>query len=160
MSFDPPLIWFLVGLGLVLMEFMIPGAITVFFGFGAWIAALTTWLGFTSSLAWQLIIFSVSSVLLLLLLRRRLRDQFLGHSSGEQDLNDDLEEFIGHMVDVTVPIRAGAPGRVEFKGAGWEARSEYSFQPGDRAVITGRDGIQVLVGPVDLSSSTGQEASS
>ena len=29
MSFDPPLIWFLVGLGLVLMEFMIPGAITV-----------------------------------------------------------------------------------------------------------------------------------
>ena len=84
MSFDPPLIWFLVGLGLVLMEFMIPGTITVFFGFGAWIAALTTWLGFTSSLAWQLIVFSVSSVLLLLLLRRRLRDQFLGHSSGDQ----------------------------------------------------------------------------
>jgi membrane protein implicated in regulation of membrane protease activity len=160
MSFDPPLIWFLVGLGLILLEFVIPGAIIVFFGVGAWIAALFSWLGVTSSLAWQLIIFSVSSVLLLLLLRRRLRAQFLGHSSGEQDLNDNLDEFVGHVVTVTDSIRAGAPGRVEFKGASWEARSEYSFQPGDRAVITDRDGIQILIGPMNPSSSTGQEASS
>ena len=89
MSFNPPLIWFLIGLGLVLVEFMIPGAIIVFFGVGAWIAALTTWIGLTDSLAWQIIVFSVSSVALLLMLRRRLKGQFLGHTGSTQDLDHE-----------------------------------------------------------------------
>ena len=158
MSFNPPLIWFLIGLGLVLVEFMIPGAIIVFFGVGAWIAALTTWIGLTDNLAWQIIVFSVSSVALLILLRHRLRGQFLGHTGSEQDLDHDLEEFLGKIVSVTAAIRPGADGRVEFKGAGWEARSDHSFEPGDRVVITGLDGIRVTVSAVDPSSAADQEA--
>ena len=158
MSFDPPLIWFLIGLGLVLVEFMIPGAIIVFFGVGAWIAALTTWIGLTESLAWQIIVFSVSSVVLLLMLRRRLKGQFLGHTGSEQDLDHDLEEFVGRIVSVTQPIRPGEPGLIEFKGADWQARSEQSFEPGDRVMITGLDGIRVTVSAVDSSSAADQEA--
>lgn len=160
MSFNPPLIWFLIGLGLVLVEFMIPGAIIVFFGVGAWIAALTTWIGLTDSLAWQIIVFSVSSVALLIMLRRRLRGQFLGHTGSEQDLDHDLEEFVGKIVSVTQPISPASHGRVEFKGAGWEAGSDQSFEPGDRVVITGLDGIRVTVSAVDSSSNTDQEAQS
>lgn len=156
MSFNPPLIWFLVGLGLVLLEFTIPGAILVFFGVGAWIAALTTWIGLTDSLAWQIIVFSVSSVVLLLVLRQRLRGQLLGHTGAEQDLDHDLEEFVGKVVRVTEMIRPGDSGRIEFKGAEWEARSGHSFEPGDRVVITGLDGIRVTVAPVDTRSAADQ----
>ena len=158
MSFNPPLIWFLIGLGLVLAEFMIPGAILVFFGVGAGIAALTTWIGLTDSLAWQIIVFSVSSVALLLMLRRRLKGQFLGHTSSEQDLDHDLEEFAGKVVPVTQAIRPGQNGRVELKGAGCQASSDQSFEPGDRVVITGLDGIRVTVTAVSSSSAADQEA--
>ena len=158
MSFNPPLIWFLIGLGLVLVEFMIPGAMFVFFGVGAWIAALTTWIGLTDSLAWQIIVFSVSSVALLIMLRHRLRGQFLGHTGSEQDLDHDLEEFVGRVVSVTQTIRPGEPGRIEYKGAGWQASSDQSFEPGDRVVITGLDGIRVTVTTVSSSSAADQEA--
>ena len=158
MSFNPPLIWFLVGLGLVLLEFTIPGAILVFFGVGAWIAALTTWIGLTDSLAWQMIVFSVASVALLLMLRRRLKGQFLGHTGSTQDLDHDLEDFVGHEVSVTESIRPGQDGRIEFKGAGWEACSDQSFEPGDRVVITGLDGIRVTVKAVRSTSTADQEA--
>ena len=133
MSFNPPLIWFLIGLGLVL-------------------------LGLTDSLAWQIIVFSVSSVALLLMLRHRLKGQFLGHTGSEQDLDHDLEEFVGRVVSVTQPIRPDQDGRIEFKGAGWEARSDQSFEPGDRVVITGLDGIRVTVAAVSSSSTADQEA--
>jgi len=161
MSFlNPPLIWFLIGLGLILMEFMVPGAILVFFGVGAWVAALTTWIGLTDSLAWQIIVFSVTSVAMLLLLRRRLRGQFLGHTGDQQDLEHDLEEFVGKVVSVTQAIRPGTNGRIELKGASWGASSDQSFEPGDRVVITGLDGIRVTVAAVDPVSAADQEAPS
>jgi len=149
-----------VGLGLILLEFTAPGAILVFFGVGAWIVAVTTWVGLTTSLAWQILVFAVSSVALLLLLRRRLRGQFLGHTDARQDLEHDLEEFIGRTVQVTEAIRPGQSGRIEFKGAGWGANSEHALQPGDRAVITQMDGIRVTVRPVDEHDhpASGQEA--
>jgi membrane protein implicated in regulation of membrane protease activity len=46
------------------------------------------------------------------------------------------------------------------KGAGWEARSDQSFEPGDRVVITGLDGIRVTVSAVDARSTADQEAQS
>ena len=51
----------------------LPLGVLVFFGAGAWLAALTTWLGLTPGWSSQLLVFGVSSVLLVVLLRRRLR---------------------------------------------------------------------------------------
>ena len=73
MSINPVLIWFLAGLVLVLLEFAAPGVIIVFFGLGAWIAAVTTWVGLTDGLTSQLLTAGVSSVVLLAVLRRWLR---------------------------------------------------------------------------------------
>jgi len=38
-------IWFIAGLVLILLEFVVPGVILVFFGAGAWVVALGMWLG-------------------------------------------------------------------------------------------------------------------
>ena len=45
---DPAIIWFLIGLGLILAEFAVPGVILVFIGIAAWIVALLAWVGVES----------------------------------------------------------------------------------------------------------------
>jgi membrane protein implicated in regulation of membrane protease activity len=157
MTFTPELIWFLVGLGLILLEFVLPGVILVFFGVGAWCAALTTWIGVSGGLAGQLWVFAISSTLLLLLLRRRVRARLSGYTSDTQDPNVNLDEFRGQRVTVLTAIEPGqSGGRVEYKGAGWNAVAETALAAGERAVIVGKDGITLRVSRESDSAADGQ----
>ncbi|MAE69408.1 MAG: hypothetical protein CME06_02940 [Gemmatimonadetes bacterium] len=58
--FDLALLWFVVGLALALAEMAAPGVILIFFGLGAWVVALTTWIGLTPGLQSQLLLFAVA----------------------------------------------------------------------------------------------------
>ncbi len=147
MTFNPVLIWFLAGLALLIFEFTVPGVIFVFFGIGAWITALTTWMGLTSSWTSQLLVFAISSVLMLVFLRRWFRARFFGHSSGVQDPLDNLDEFRNQVVIVTEEVGPDSGGKVEFKGADWSARCDTALPVGARAVIQSVDGITLLVRP-------------
>jgi membrane protein implicated in regulation of membrane protease activity len=147
MTFNPVLIWFLAGLALLLFEFTVPGIILVFFGIGAWITALTTWAGLTGGWTSQLLTFAVSSVVLLVFLRRRFRTRLFGHLTGGQDPQDNLDEFRGQVVVVTQDIDPEQGGRVEYKGADWSARCNLALPAGCRAVILSVDGITLVVRP-------------
>jgi membrane protein implicated in regulation of membrane protease activity len=149
MTLNPILIWFLLGLALILVEFMLPGIILVFFGGGAWIVAMTTWLGLTDSLWSQLLLFAVASILLLLCLRRWVRSQFLGFMSSEQDPTVDLDDFTGREVKVVQPITPGSrDGRVEFKGAEWLAVADQPLAEGKLVKILAVDGITLKVAAI------------
>jgi membrane protein implicated in regulation of membrane protease activity len=146
MSLSPTLIWFLVGLAFALLELAVPGVILVFFGLGAWITALTTAIGITSSLASQLAVFSVTSVLSLILLRRWIRNRFLGHEADTRDGTVDLDDFVGKTVKVTKAISPGSrEGRVEFKGAEWTAVADEALAKNDLVEIVAMDGITLKV---------------
>jgi membrane protein implicated in regulation of membrane protease activity len=147
MTFNPVLIWFLAGLALVLFEFTVPGVILVFFGLGAWITALTTWAGLTGGWTSQMLTFAVSSVLLLVFLRRWFRAKFFGHLTGGQDPLNNLDEFKGQAVTVTEAIDPVAGGKVEYKGADWSARCDTPLATGTRALIEKVDGITLVVRP-------------
>lgn len=148
MDFNPVLIWFLVGLALIIMEFFMPGIILVFFGAGAWITALTTWAGLTGGWTSQLLVWALSSVILLILLRKRIQAQFEGHIGDSQNLEHDLDEFAGKIVPVTVDIQPGnKTGRVEFKGADWQAVSDEAISAGSMAVVEKAEGIALRVRP-------------
>ena len=147
MTFNPILIWFLAGLALVLFEFTVPGVILVFFGLGAWITSLTTWVGLTDGWTSQLLTFSVSSVLLLVLLRQWFRAKFFGHLTGGQDPLENLDEFKGQVVIVTADIDPARGGKVEYKGADWSAQCDTALPAGARAVIQSVDGITLVVSP-------------
>ena len=148
MSFSPILIWFLAGLALVLVEFVIPGVILVFFGLGAWITTVTTWLGWTDGVTSQLMTFAISSVVLLVFLRRRFRSRFFGYVGDDHGLDSNIDEFVGQTVKVTEAIEAGGNGgRVEFKGAAWTAYCETPLPAGSRAVIVEVKGINLTVRP-------------
>lgn len=147
MTFNPVLIWFLAGLALILFEFTVPGIILVFFGIGAWITALTTWVGLTEGWTSQLLTFSISSVILLVLLRRWFRAKFFGHLTAGQDPQDNLDEFKGQVVIVTADIDTVDGGKVEYKGADWSARCDSALTAGSRCVIESVDGITLVVRP-------------
>jgi inner membrane protein len=65
----PELIWFIIGLVMFLLELVIPGFFIFFFALGAWVTALVCLIA-DPGINVQLVIFTVSSVLSLLLLRR------------------------------------------------------------------------------------------
>jgi len=149
MNIPAELIWFLAGLVLILLEFAAPGIVVVFFGVGAWLTALSTWFGLTGGLTSQLLMWAISSVLLLVFLRRRLADKFHGFETGRQNPLDNLDEFTGREVMVTRDIDPQRrDGRVEFKGAEWTAVADEPIAAGRIAVITAAEGLTLTVRPV------------
>jgi membrane protein implicated in regulation of membrane protease activity len=140
----PEIIWFLIGLVLLIMEFILPGLIIAFFGVGAWIVALVclfTDIGINT----QLIIFIVSSVLSLFFLRKWLKGVFIGHSVSKQDLKEDLEEFIGQKAVVKEKITPKAGGKVEFHGTNWEAEADEEIAVETVVEIVGKENITLKV---------------
>ncbi|MFZ2146717.1 MAG: NfeD family protein [Sedimentisphaerales bacterium] len=140
----PEVIWFLIGLVLLIMEFALPGLIISFFGVGAWIVALVcliTDIGINT----QLIIFILSSVLSLLCLRKWLKGVFLGHTVFKQNLKENLEEFIGQKAVVKEKITPKAGGKVEFHGTNWVAEADEEIAEGAVVEIIDKDNITLKV---------------
>lgn len=140
----PELIWFLIGLALLLAEFAIPGLVLIFFGAGAWIVALLCLL-LNIGLNTQLVIFIITSVLSLLLLRKWITGVFRGHTSGTQELTEDMKEFIGERVIVTAAIGAQLPGKVELHGTDWSATADVAIDAGTAVEIVGKENLTLKV---------------
>ena len=140
----PEVIWCLIGLLLLLLEFVMPGLIIAFFGLGAWVVALVC-VFMEIDLTWQLGIFIAASVISLLLLRRAIKGVFFGHVKGEQDLSEDLKEFIGEKVVTRTAISPSRPGKVEFHGTDWNAESDEEISEGMIVEIIDKDNLTLKV---------------
>jgi inner membrane protein len=70
------LLWFVVGLVLMLAELGLNRFVIVFFGIGAWITAICVALGIANAFIVQLLIFLPSSVVSLLALRKPMIRRF------------------------------------------------------------------------------------
>ncbi len=144
---EPELIWFLVGIALLIMEFMAPGLIIAFFGAGACLVAIVC-LFADISLNTQLIIFIVSSVLLLIVLRKRLKGIFTGHIKSKQEMTEDISELVGERAVVTSAITPEANGKVELHGTDWQGQSDEEIAEGTAVEIVSKDGLTLKVKPV------------
>jgi len=141
---QPEIIWFLVGLVLLILEFILPGLIIAFFGVGAWIVALVcliTNIGINT----QLIIFIIASILSLLCLRKWLKGIFLGHTGSKQNLKENLDEFVGQKAVVKEKIVPKAGGKVEFHGTNWLAQADEEIAEGAMVQIISKDNITLRV---------------
>jgi membrane protein implicated in regulation of membrane protease activity len=140
----PELIWFIIGLVLLIGEFALPGLIVFFFGLGAWIVAIVCLLT-DISLNTQLFVFIVSSVLSLVCLRRWLKGIFKGFIVSKQKTSENIEEFIGNRAVVKEKITPQAPGKVEFHGTNWAAEADEEISVGTPVKIIGKDNITLKV---------------
>ncbi|MBP7342047.1 MAG: NfeD family protein [Smithellaceae bacterium] len=142
--FSPYLIWTVVGLLLLITELTTLNFILCFFGLGALIVALLTWLGLTASLSSQLLVFTLSSLFLLFVLRRTARKLFAGHADAPPD-------YAGQKVTVVKTIPAGGEGTIAYRGSEWIAFSDApgSIPEGAAVIIETIEGIRVKVKPVE-----------
>lgn len=141
----PPLFWFLSGIVLFILEMVVPGFVLFFFAVGAWITALLSWLlpiGINS----QILIFTVSSVVALLALRRLVKNSFLGDSTNENE-RDSLAERGAH-VEIIQDIVPPAEGKVKYSGTTWRATADSAMRGGDLAEIVEQQGLVIKVKPV------------
>jgi len=141
---QPEVIWFAAGFILLIVELGAPGLIIGFAGVGAWIVAIVLLIFPDISIATQLIIFIISSVLLLILLRRSLQKVFGLNTITNQSQQID-DEFIGHTAIVTKKIGPKNTGKVEFKGAEWQASSDTEIEKGSEVKIIDRESIKFIV---------------
>jgi len=141
----PELVWFIIGLILLLIEFGAPGLIIGFFGIGAWIVSGIL-LFIDISLSTQLIIFIIASVVLTIFLRKWIQKVFKLDSIKNQA--DEESEFVGKKAVVTKTIKPNEPGKVEFRGTNWEAEAETEITEGTRVEITDRKSITFIVKPL------------
>jgi inner membrane protein len=140
----PELIWFILGLGLFLLELFMPGFIIFFFGMGAWITALVCLIG-NPGINVQIIIFAVSSGLLLVALRRIIQKKFLNSKSSRSDSVED--EFTGKEGLAKVDFGGIKHGKIEFKGTTWTAESSSEIKEGQRVIIIEKDSFKLIVEP-------------
>ena len=140
---DPAVIWFLIGLGLLLLELVLPGLVILFFGVGAWVTALVCAIT-NINLNWQIAIFLIASLLGLVLLRKYLKKRFFGKS--DEDIQDQLEEFIGRKAKAVNDFKDGA-GQVEFKGTRWSALCNEPVSKGQWVTIQSKDSLTLNVKP-------------
>lgn len=140
----PELFWFIIGLGLFLLELVIPGFFIFFFGLGAWITGLICLIGDPGTNL-QIIIFAITSVLSLIALRRIIQKKFF-YSKG--NLSDEVEdEFTGKEAITTTEIGPDKKGKVEFKGTTWKAESKSDIKEGQSVIIIEKENFTLKVEP-------------
>lgn len=144
--FTTPVIWFIIGLIMILLEFALPGVIILFFGIGAWITAFLTWV-LNIGINGQLFIFIVSSLVLLISLRRWVKNIFFGQIESSQKPGENLEDLLGENAVVTQPIKAGS-GKVRFRGTDWKARADQQIEKGRVVRIIDKKSITLIVEPI------------
>ncbi len=141
--FGPGFWWAVVGVALMICELMVPGLILFFFGLGALLTALLSWL-IPMSLTVQLSIFCVASLVSLFTLRRMLKRVFVGRSSAVS--GDALSEsFAGEQGVVDEAVAPGKPGRVVLHGTAWNAESEEDLAVGTPVVVVGQRSLTLMV---------------
>ena len=140
----PELIWFIAGLIMFLAEFTMPGLIIFFFGVGAWLVALICL--FTDiSINLQLTLFLIASILLLISLRKWLKNIFVGRTGQKQSADELLQEFVGKKALVTREIDPQTGGKVEFHGTNWNAEADEIIDQGTSVEIIGKNNITLKV---------------
>lgn len=138
----PWLVWLIIGVILLILEMLLPGFVLFFFGLGALVTFLCSWL-FTLSLNEQLAIFLVSSLLSLFTLRGFIKRIFLGSST--ESTGDNAVATGGEPVLVTKTIVPPMEGKVKYSGTSWRAVADERIEEGKPAIVVSQDGLVMRV---------------
>jgi membrane protein implicated in regulation of membrane protease activity len=147
LNLSPELVWFLIGLVLLIGELAIPALILLFFGVGAWLTVFAVFIGIAPNINIQLIIFIVSSILAIALLRQKIgcfkKWHFLGN---EKDLIGSAIGSHGIVVEEITPSTFS--GKIELNGTLWQAVSDVSIKKGTEVEVIAQDNLTVKVKPL------------
>jgi membrane protein implicated in regulation of membrane protease activity len=131
----------------MLLELVVPGFVLCFFGMAAaTVGAIRLGLGEAFSPTWQLAVFSISSVLYIVLLRRWLKSVFVG---DKVDRDASISgECVGRPGRVTAAIAPGVPGRVMIGDAEWNAEAAVPIVAGTAVRVVAQNNLTLTVAAV------------
>ena len=135
-------IWLYVGAFLMLAEIISPGFVIFFFGLSACTVALLKGCIPALSLSAQLALFSVFSILYLVVLRRLVKGVFMGETGADNRLKSDYEGRVGKVVEA---IRPEVPGRVLLGDAEWAASAAERIEAGQEVRVVGQENLTLQV---------------
>lgn len=144
-----PMVWIVIGTVLVVLEFLVPGAVFGFIGAAAIITGGLIHFGHLTGMLNIMMTFFVTSFVFILVLRSSLLKFFPDNSIVEN--TDELQDSIGRIVVVTEKITPFKRGRIKYLDTDWAAQSDSEFVAGDQAIITGRDGNCWIVKSIEGS---------
>jgi Membrane protein implicated in regulation of membrane protease activity len=143
---SPVLAWFLLGILLFALELALPGMIVFFFGVGAWCAALAVFL-LPMSLASQLLVFLVTSLVALVLLRATVKKVFLGRVLEVDAMEQPLPPgATGEVIEDIVPPAAG---KIKYGGSFWRATADRPIRKGTVVAIIEKNNLSIRVRAAD-----------
>ncbi len=146
---SPALIWFIIGVVFLISELAVPGFILIFFTAGSWIAAIVTQV-MHIKLTNQIIVFIVSSLILLFALRKYSLKIFKGKTHDSIDDNYSNSK-IGKTAIVTKAIAPNVPGEIKVMGSFWRAVADTKIEDGQSVTIESQeseDGLTFKVKPL------------
>lgn len=135
-------IWLFLGALLMLAELVSPGFVIFFFGLGATTVAACKWLLPSLPISWQLALFSVFSIVYLVLLRRWIKGVFMGETESSQQLQS---EYVGRIGKVVAATSADVPGRIVVGDAEWSAVSEQPIPEGTTVKVVQQKNLTFTV---------------
>ncbi|MBI56356.1 MAG: nodulation protein NodD [Alcanivorax sp.] len=137
--------WIILGLVLVIAEFAISGLVTIFLGLAALLVGTLVWLGLIDSLVWEITLFAVLSLVLLVVARRYLRERLFGRETQGQT-SEDSAGLVGARATVQGAFENGV-GTVRYRGALWQAQSSHPLNDGQMVRILRHEGLWLTVAP-------------
>ncbi len=141
------LLWLAVAIVSLLAELLSVNFILLFVGIAGLVAALLAQVGI--GLPVQIIVFATASLLLPVLLRRRLLERISGR--GFLERTDALLGTEARVTEALDPVLG--TGRVIAAGQDWAARSTVALPAGATVSVVGADGIVLLVEPLETDAS-------
>ena len=129
------LIWFLIGTAFLIAEFTMPAFIMFFFAIGAYVVTIITAF-YDLSINSQIILFGLSSIISLVLLRNYMKNIFKGNESkGEDKYFDNSIDPKNNIAIVSKTINLNSFGEIKYKGTFYKAQSESLINEGKKVKI-------------------------
>ena len=138
----PAWIWAVIGLVLIAAELTHFAFFLIFIGVGALLTSGATALGLIQSAEGQIVVFTVTSLLLIVLFRNRLKAKVQPPQMPP--------EYVGQKASVSQAIKPGLEGRVTYRGSDWIAAGEdgtAEIAEGATVIIVGMNGLRLIVKP-------------
>jgi inner membrane protein len=136
-------LWLLLGLALSALELVTAGGFyLIFFGVGAFFVGLVSLIGFGLAAWGEWLVFTIASVVMLLLFRRPILRMM-------QPAHPDVDALVGEIAVTMDTIRPGQVGRAELRGTAWSARNAHGLElvRGQRCLVERVDGLTLYLVP-------------